>query len=67
MWVLRSRVERRARHKTYTQSHMDNAADSLGRIKDRAESVHVYKFAYVPELLRHLTARFALLQVAVHT
>jgi tryptophanase len=52
--LLRLAIPRR----TYTQSHLDYVADSLAKIKDRAETVRGYKFTYAPELLRHFTARF---------
>lgn len=52
--LLRLAIPRR----TYTQSHLDYVADSLAKIKDRAEMVRGYKFTYAPELLRHFTARF---------
>jgi tryptophanase len=37
---------------------MDYVADSLAKIKCRADSLRGYKFTYAPELLRHFTARF---------
>jgi tryptophanase leader peptide-associated protein len=52
--LLRLAIPRR----TYTQTHLDYVADSLARIKDRANEVCGYKFTYAPELLRHFTARF---------
>jgi tryptophanase len=44
--------------RTYTQSHMDYVADTLGKIAKRAASLRGYKFTYAPELLRHFTAKF---------
>ena len=52
--LLRLAIPRR----TYTQSHLDYVADSMAKIKYRAESVQGYEFTYAPELLRHFTARF---------
>jgi tryptophanase len=52
--LLRLALPRR----TYTQSQMDYVADSLAKIKCRADAVRGYKFTYAPELLRHFTARF---------
>jgi tryptophanase len=59
--LLRLAIPRR----TYTQSHLDYVADTLARIKDRADSVQGYKFTYAPELLRHFTARFEPLPLTV--
>lgn len=52
--LLRLAIPRR----TYTQSHMDYVIDSFASIKNRAETIHGYKFEYAPALLRHFTARF---------
>jgi tryptophanase len=52
--LLRLAIPRR----TYTQSHMDYVVNSLARIKERSASIRGYKFSYVPEFLRHFTARF---------
>ena len=44
--------------RTYTQSHLDYLAESIGKIARRAGELRGYKFTYAPELLRHFTARF---------
>lgn len=45
--------------RTYTQSHMDYIAETIGKITRRASELRGFKFTYAPELLRHFTARFA--------
>ncbi len=52
--LLRLAIPRR----TYTQSHLDYVAESLAKIKSRADKIQGYKFTYAPELLRHFTAKF---------
>jgi tryptophanase len=44
--------------RTYTQSHMDYVADTLGNIAKRATALRGYEFTFAPELLRHFTAKF---------
>jgi tryptophanase len=44
--------------RTYTQSHLDYVAETIGAIAQRGEQLRGYKFTYAPELLRHFTARF---------
>ncbi|MFH2037968.1 MAG: tryptophanase [Chloroflexota bacterium] len=52
--LMRLAIPRR----TYTQSHMDFVIESFASIKERAGTIHGYKFIYAPPLLRHFTARF---------
>ncbi len=44
--------------RTYTQSHLDYVADTIGEISQRGKQLRGFKFSYAPELLRHFTARF---------
>lgn len=44
--------------RTYTQSHLDYVADTIGEIAQRGQQLRGFKFSYAPELLRHFTARF---------
>lgn len=44
--------------RTYTQTHMDYVAQSLGRIAQRREELKGYRITYAPELMRHFTAQF---------
>jgi tryptophanase len=44
--------------RTYTQSHLDYVANTIGEISQRGSQLRGYKFTYAPELLRHFTARF---------
>jgi len=44
--------------RVYTQSHLDYVAKVLGKIGEKREMIRGYKFSYVPEVLRHFTARF---------
>ncbi|MDX9991221.1 MAG: tryptophanase [Anaerolineales bacterium] len=52
--LVRLAVPRR----TYTQSHLDYVADTIGEISERRQQLRGFKFSYAPELLRHFTARF---------
>jgi tryptophanase len=44
--------------RTYTRSHLDYVAETLGSIAKRAAKLHGYRFTHAPALLRHFTARF---------
>ncbi|GAB4450044.1 MAG: tryptophanase [Anaerolineales bacterium] len=44
--------------RVYTQSHFDYVADTLARIKSRAQELKGFKLTYAPPLLRHFTAQF---------
>ena len=44
--------------RTYTHSHLDYVAETLGSIAKRAAKLHGYRFTHAPALLRHFTARF---------
>ncbi|GAB4459032.1 MAG: tryptophanase [Anaerolineales bacterium] len=52
--LLRLAIPRRV----YTQSHFDYVAETLARIKSRAQELKGFRLTYTPELLRHFTARF---------
>lgn len=45
----------------YTQSHLDYVADVLTEIKTKAQKLKGMKMTYAPELLRHFTAKFEVL------
>lgn len=44
--------------RTYTQTHMDYVAQTLGRIAKRGGELKGYRITYAPELMRHFTAQF---------
>lgn len=44
--------------RTYTQSHLNYVAETIGEIAKQGEQLRGLKFSYAPELLRHFTARF---------
>ncbi len=55
--LVRMAIPRRV----YTQSHLDYAADVLAEIKTTASKLKGMKMTYAPELLRHFTAKFEVL------
>lgn len=44
--------------RVYTQSHLDYVAEVMGEIKVSADKIKGMKMTYAPELLRHFTAKF---------
>ncbi|MDF1499365.1 MAG: tryptophanase [Anaerolineales bacterium] len=54
MELVRLAIPRRM----YTETHLDFVAEALGRIAERRDEIHGYRFTYAPELLRHFTAQF---------
>ena len=44
--------------RTYTQSHIDYIAETMGKIVKRANAIGGYRFTYAPQFLKHFTARF---------
>jgi len=44
--------------RTYTQSHIDYIAETMGKIAKRANAIGGYRFTYAPQFLKHFTARF---------
>jgi len=47
--------------RVYTQSHLDYVAEVLGEIKAKASNMKGMRMTYAPELLRHFTAKFEVL------
>ena len=48
--------------RVYIYNHMDFIADALINISKNAKSVKGVKFTYEPEILRHFTARFEVVE-----
>ncbi len=54
MELVRLAIPRR----TYTQTHMDYVAQTLGKIAKRGKELSGYRITYAPKLMRHFTAQF---------
>jgi tryptophanase len=54
MELVRLAIPRR----TYTQTHLDYVAETMGRIVAHREQIRGYRITHQPKLLRHFTARF---------
>jgi len=62
MELLRLAMPRRL----YTQSHVDYVGEIAAVVKEIAHSLHGYRIVSAPTVLRHFTARFEPVGVAVH-
>ena len=47
--------------RVYTQAHLDYVVETCKRIYERRDEIRGMRFTYAPPLLRHFTARFAVL------